>query len=274
TKKISAYDMDCQQHLIDNGMYLDNRDGLPRNFEEINKRLARARQSLSPKKFTDSEFERFRQLNDTAIGESKVVSTILQTMLGKAEIASEENMVFNNLKPMTDGSLVDAKPDIYDGAAPESLDPGTRKELAPYIVPSKHAHAPMLPNFSVEAKSSDGSPAVARRQAAINAHIGTRAMKSIQDFTDGTDTFDKNVRSYTSTLVDGHLKLYASHVTKSRSRSRPVDYHLTQLRSFSLTDSKSRFIEGITALRNSRDLAKEERDKAIALANSKVVELQ
>jgi hypothetical protein len=269
-KKLSAYKDDYHQYLVDNRLNLDDKGVRPKNIDEILERLAQPRRSLSPSKFTDHYFEKIRRLNDTAIGESKVMSTVVRMMLGENDIPSEENILFNNLEPMTDGSLADAKPDLYDGATPIELDPEIRKKLNPYIVPSKHSHAPILPNFSMEVKGSDGSPAVARRQAAMNAHLGTRSMKALRDYGTGSETNDGNARSYVATQVDGHMRLYASHIPEGTTETEHPDYRLTQLRAFAFTDSAERCRECAAALRNTRDLAHEEREEAIKLANERI----
>ena len=273
-KKISAYDRDCERYLRDHGLYT-----YPENYEKsemleaINESLKESRPSLSPPQFTAKHFETFRRTSDRAIGEAKITSTILPMMAG-SNIDFEQDIVFNNLSPLIDGSpgLVDAKPDFYDGADPESLDPDVRnnKELAQYIVPSKQHHAPMLPNFSVEVKGPDGSPGVARRQAAIAAHLGTRAMDKIRSYGTGSDVHDGKARSFACTLVDGQLKAYGSYSVKSPSSKRDTDYRMSQMRAFSLTDKPETQREGITYFRNLRERAKKERDEAIELANARV----
>jgi hypothetical protein len=267
-KKISAYTPDCRQHLVDHHFRLDDKAGKLKKLEDINKRLARARRSLSPSKLTNATFERLRRFNDDAISERRVTSTVIQWMLGETDIRSEEDILFNNLKPLTDESLADPKPDLYDGAVPESLNLDVRKELGKYIVPSKHSHAPILPNFFMEIKGSDGSPAVVKRQIAIDTHLGARGIKALRDYGNGSDTNDGNARSFGTTYVDGHMQLYAAHTPEGQEG--PADNSLTQLRAFAMTDWKNKtIIEGTQAFRNLRELAMEEREEAIKLANAR-----
>ena len=88
--------------------------------------------------------------------------TAFPIISGNANILNEGGLLFTNLEPLTDGTLVDAEPDFYDGARPEEIDKRVRDELGSYIIPSTHQHAPCLPNLFVEGKGPDGSMAVAK----------------------------------------------------------------------------------------------------------------
>jgi hypothetical protein len=88
--------------------------------------------------------------------------TAFPIISGKAGIHNEGDLVFVNLEPLTDGTLVDAKPDYYDGAHPEQIDKQIREQLASVIIPSTLQHAPCLPNLFAEGKGPDGSAAVAK----------------------------------------------------------------------------------------------------------------
>lgn len=128
SKKLSAYDKAFQQHLVDYNLNLDDKCVRPKNIDTILERLGRPRPSLSPTKFTADDYEEIGQMFDITIGESKLMSTVVPKLLGKSDIPWEANLPFNNLEPLTDGSLVDAKPDMYDGANPIMLDPEIRRK--------------------------------------------------------------------------------------------------------------------------------------------------
>ncbi|OAA43246.1 hypothetical protein NOR_04613 [Metarhizium rileyi] len=72
---------------------------------------------------------------------------------------------FNNLSHLTDGSLVAGNPDVYYGARPEQLQQELRKQLSNKIEPSTQDYLPVVPNFFLQVKGSDGSLSVASRQA-------------------------------------------------------------------------------------------------------------
>lgn len=266
--KTSAYDRNFEQHLVDNKIFLNNRLA-PKNLAEITSRLSQPRPSLSLSTYPEEEFQKFWKACDTSLTEAKVMSAAIPIMVGTtSDIPSAENLIFNNLKPLTDGSLVAAKPDLYDGTRPENIHPHVRGELGSVILPSTTHNAPALPNFFIEAKGPDGIAGVAKRQACYDGALGARGMACVQKFGGGPIS-DSNAVTITSTFNDGNLKLYAVHLTGSRSPEGPK-YHMTQLRSFAMTDQLDSFLQGVRYLRNARDWAMEQRDKAVRAANLRV----
>jgi hypothetical protein len=73
--KTSAYDRNFEQHLIDHNIYPNNRDAKPDNWAEINRRISQPRASLSPSRFSDSAFEKFQKINESALTETKVMNS-------------------------------------------------------------------------------------------------------------------------------------------------------------------------------------------------------
>ena len=74
------------------------------------------------------------------------------------------------------------QPDLYSGANPITVDLQIREALSKTIIPSKNTSAPILPNFFLEFKGPDGTPAVARKQILHDGPLGIRAMKSIKEW--------------------------------------------------------------------------------------------
>ncbi|PGH08893.1 hypothetical protein GX51_00950 [Blastomyces parvus] len=276
--KSSACDANFEQVLIDHGAYPvgydypDDHFPLPNNQDEILQRVARRRSSLSPSRFSETDFRNFNHADARASGEKKVMSSVFPLICGEADIPFEEDELFGNLAPFADG-IVPAKPDFYDGAHPAQLDRRVRSDLNSYIIPSTQHNAPILPNFFAEAKGPDGSTAVARRQALYDGTLGARAMLQLLSY--GKDlAYDGNAYVITSTYHDGGLKLYTVHPTASTDPGRATDYHMIPLRSFALDDNTSdSFRQGVSAFRNARDWAKEQRDQGIAMANSTVADI-
>ena len=173
-RKSSAYHRDFEQNLIDHDIHLNNRTQKPRNWDEIQQKMAQLRPSLSPSKFFDGAFETFQKANDEALTEAMVIRRPFPVILGDANISSAGDLPFGNLKPITDGTLVDPKPDFYDGARPTQIDRRIRAEPGSYITPSTQHQAPAPPNFSIEVKGPDGSGAMAKRQACYDGVVGAR----------------------------------------------------------------------------------------------------
>lgn len=286
TRKTSPYDANFEQTLIDNGIYPDDYDfpddrdpPRPDNENEILARLKQPRPSLSPSQFSEKAFRTFKQTNSRALNEDDVMSTVFPVIQGDAHFSSARNMIFNNLKPLTDGNVVDVKPDFYDGASPAQIDRRIRAELGPYITPSTQQQAPALPNCFMEVKGPDGSGAVAKRQACYYGVAGARGMCKLAAFEveDPETVYDNNAYTITSTYhsATGTLQVYAIHPIKP---IKPIDsessleYNMTQLGGWALTGSRETFLQGTGAFRNARDLTKAQRDGLIATANGRVID--
>ncbi|KAL8825833.1 MAG: hypothetical protein Q9170_007639 [Blastenia crenularia] len=280
-RRTSAYDPAFEQHLIDHGIYPDgycdhsdddDSSEVPRNWEEINARLAQPRRSLSPSRFTRKELLEFRKINKEALSESTVMSKVFPIIAGTPRIPSQENLIFGNLKDLTDGSIVQAQPDLYDGIRPSVLARQTREQLSEYIEPSSNTTAPLLPNFFAEAKGPKGSLDVCERQATYDGAIGARGIHAIRSYINPTTAFDDNAYTIVSTYhPKGALTMFTTHPVKPTNRMHETEYRMTQLGSYAMTGSPDVFRQGATAVRNSRELMREYREQFIKAANAKVL---
>lgn len=276
-RKSSAYHRDFEQHLIDHGIHPNNRTQKPHNWDEIQQKMAQPRPSLSPSRFSDGAFETFQQANEEALTEAMVMRKPFPIILGSADIPSAGELPFGNLKPLTDGTLVDAKPDFYDGARPIQIDRQIRAELGSYITPSTQHQAPALPNFFTEVKGPDGSGAVAKRQACYDGVMGARGVNEFRAYgLDKPETlYDENAYTITSTYhsATGTLQVYTIHPTKPTDPGTSPEYFMTQLNSFAMTGTAERFREGASAFRNARDWAEERRNELITTADGRFKEM-
>jgi len=91
--------------------------------------LGQQRPSLSPSHFSEGDFEGFQQKNDEALAEAMVRSSVFSIIAGDSNIPSGEDVPFNNLAPLTDGTTTIPRPDFYDGVHPEQLDRRVREEV-------------------------------------------------------------------------------------------------------------------------------------------------
>ncbi|KAL8798120.1 MAG: hypothetical protein Q9182_006947 [Xanthomendoza sp. 2 TL-2023] len=236
-RKSSAYHADFERHLIDHGIHTHHSTQKPHNWDEIRQTIAQPRQSLSPLEFSDGAFEAFRLANQGALTEAMVMRKPFPLILGNADIFSAEELPFGNLEPLTDGTLVDAKPGFYDGARPTQINRQIRTELGSYITPSTQDQAPALPNFFLEAKGPDRSAAVAKRQACYDGALGARGIHELRSFRAETfEAYDRNAYTITSTYYDGLLRMYTIHPEPSADPENPTEYYMTPLKSFVLTD--------------------------------------
>ncbi|KAF3482660.1 uncharacterized protein GIQ15_01984 [Arthroderma uncinatum] len=276
TTSTTAYNRNFEQKLIDHGVYPPRykypdgqKPAKPDNWLEINDRLAQPRASLSPSKFSEHEFDEFVEADVNASKEKPVIRFAVPIIEGRVDDirCMGGDYPFGNLAPLTDGTLANAKPDHFFGARPEQLNSEIRDELSDHIIPSTQSSLPMAPNFFLEAKGPDGSPAVATRQACYDGALGARGMQKLQSYKQ-EPVYDNNAYTITSTYQAGQLKLYTTHLTAPQESSRS-EYIMTSLRSFAMTDNRDTFRKGASAYRNARDWAKEQRDELIKAANER-----
>ncbi|OJD21071.1 hypothetical protein ACJ73_07594 [Blastomyces percursus] len=242
---------------------------MPNNWEEINERLVRPRPSLSPSKFSNGKFRKFKRADTHASKEQPVTTLVIPIIEG--DIVDPKcaggGYVFGNLAHLTDGTLAQAKPDYFYGARPEQLNRQIRKELSERIIPSTQDDLPMAPNFSLEAKGPGGSLAVVTRQACYDGALGARGIHSLQSYQKDGPTYDSNTYTITSTYHGGQLKLYATHLAEPNGPGCRPEYYMTQLNGWCMSGNLETFRQGAAAYRNTRDWAKEKRDEFIRAAN-------
>ncbi|KAH7113469.1 hypothetical protein B0J13DRAFT_460818 [Dactylonectria estremocensis] len=273
-KSTTPYNRGFEQHLTDHSVHPIYSSKEP-DLDEAMAAIGVPRSSLSPSKFSDSAFKTFRESNARAKDEDDVKADVIPTISGprQANHLLARNTVFGNLEPLTDGTLAPANPDIYYGAYPDELNRSIRDELAGHIIPSTMEDKPMAPNFFLEVKGPDGSAAVATRQARYDGAIGSRGIHSLQNYGREEPQYDDQAHTYSSTYHDGTLKLFAHHVTAPTMSGGRPEYHMTQLRTFGMTDTRHTFVQGATAFRNVRDFAKRHRDGFIQAANARAAQV-
>lgn len=86
-------------------------------------------------------------------------------------------MLSNNLRPITNGTIVKAKPDRYDGARASDINKQVREELDELIMSSTDHLVSCLPNCFLEANGPSGSGAIGKRQACYDGSLGARVTK-------------------------------------------------------------------------------------------------
>ena len=187
TKSTGPYDRAFQQHLIDFGIYPDGYeypDGRvpsePDNLDEIRAALTQPRPSLSPSRFSNDDFRKFKRADRHAAKERQVTSSVIPLIegdVGDPKCAAGE-LPFTNLDHLT-GSLVPGNPDLYYGARPEQLHRHVREELGGQVVPSTQHDLPIAPNFFVAVTGPKGSSTIAQRQACYDGVLGERGIQSL-----------------------------------------------------------------------------------------------
>ncbi|KAK5651101.1 hypothetical protein OQA88_13283 [Cercophora sp. LCS_1] len=276
-RRSSAYDDDFEQHLLDYDVYPegyeyanDRQTPEPGNMDEARLELLAPRASLSPSHFPESAFRDFKRKNNTK-SEGTVMRNVILIIAGNTNIPNEGNLPFTNFESLTGGLTVNAVPDFFDGAPPGHVDKSVREDLSQMIVPTKHTNVPVAPNFFLEAKAPRGGADVAQRQACYDGAHGARAMHSLQSYGKEEPVYDGNAYANSSTYHagTGTLQLYAHHITAPTDPEGRPEYHMSQIDAYALTGSRKGFVEGATAFRNARDLARRHRDEFIQDANAR-----
>ncbi|MCJ1468645.1 hypothetical protein MMC07_007274, partial [Pseudocyphellaria aurata] len=270
-KNVSAYHEDFVQHLIDNGIYplFHAKRKRPRNKSEIKRTVTRRRPSVTSQ-FSPEQFKALRIKYRKCLDGEVVMPGLLATIAGKSDNHFASDLLFENLTPLTNGVLVDPKPDFYDGVHPRQIENRLREELNSYITPSTNPCAPVLPNFFVEIKGSN--TLANQRQAWYGGVLGARGFQKLRSFEAGdVEPFDEKAYTITCTIHDGILRLFAVHATPSIHPEKP-EYHMAKIGAWFLSNSLDGFWDAVSAFRNARDWARAQRDKLVTAANRRMVD--
>ena len=200
------------------------------------------------------------------------MANILPIIRGNTDFPNKGNLPFANLDSITDGTTVDAVPDLYDGSYPKDISKVVRKDLSKTVIPTSHGRAPVAPNFFVEAKAPRGGADVAKRQACLDGAVGARAMHSLYNYGEVEPIYDGNAHSFSATYHDGTLKMYAHHMTAPTAEGGLPEYHMTQIDTWGMTGNIETFKRGAAAFRNARDIAQQRRETLIQAANMRVMQ--
>ncbi|OAT04133.1 hypothetical protein BDBG_16191 [Blastomyces gilchristii SLH14081] len=240
-------------------------------MESIHRNIAQPRASLSPSKLSEDCFEGFREADTYASKEKPVTNSVVPILDDNVEDPKcvGGDYLFENLAPLTDGMLAQAKPDHFYSARPEQLDCQICNELSDHIIPSTQDDLPMVPNFFLEAKGPDESLAVATWQACYDGALEARGMHTLQSYQQdrSRSTYDNSAYTLMSIYHGGTLKLYTTHLTEPEGPGHCPEYIMTQLNTWGMTGNLETFQQGACAYRNARDWAKEKRDEFIRTAN-------
>lgn len=83
-------------------------------MDEIHRALAQPRASLSPSRFSNDDFRRFKRADTQALKERQVVAKVIPILegdIGDSRCVAGE-IPFTNLDHLTDGTLVPGNPDL------------------------------------------------------------------------------------------------------------------------------------------------------------------
>jgi hypothetical protein len=106
---------------------------------------------------------------------------------------SAKNIIFGNLKILTNRSLISDNSNFYYDTRSEQLDRRIRNDLNDYIISLTQEDLLMLLNNFLEIKDSDDSAAVVKRQAYYDGVLGARVIHEFQLYNLPEPIYDNNV---------------------------------------------------------------------------------
>lgn len=271
-RRTSAYDSVFEQHLNDHDIYKNNCAQRSSNWAQINKRLAQSRSSLFFSQFIEIVFEIFQQINEDALIENKVMSKMFLIIVDTVDIFSQENLWFTNLKDLINDFIIKTQSDFYDKTRSEELNKQIREDLESYIVPLTNAVALCLLNFFIENKDFKELTDVCKNQAMYDEALDVWRIHELWSYIDSKTTFDNNAYTIASTYHSSELLImYTTHSVKSTNSKNSIEYCMTQLNFYAMTENSDSFRQEADAWRNDRKYMNANRKTFIAAANAKAL---
>lgn len=126
--------------------------------------------------------------------------------------------------------------------------------------------APVAPNFLLEVKRPSGDANLVKRQGCYNGALGARGMYQLQSYKHQKPVYDCNAYTITTSYHAGTLNMYTTHPTQADGTT---EYHMSRVDGWNTLGNPGTCRRAFTALRNSRDLAQEQRDAFVFAANER-----
>ena len=269
SSRSSAYKSDFMKLLVAEHVDRTRRTGKPANYDLLRSQLEQPRRSLSPTRFSESQYEDFLDAVDHAFEEAQVMTDVFSVIKGTKSRPSRTNHSCKNWVPLISADLVIPQPDFFDGAEQNPANEKIRQALDGVIVPSYACDIPFLPNFFAEVKPPHASAEVARRQIIYDGAFGARAMHHLRAY-GASESFDENAYTLTATYTDRRLEIFCHHLTAPDGPGKLPHYHTVSLARRILDGSVGDFRAGVSAFRNARDIAQAVRDTSLAEANQRM----
>lgn len=242
----------------------------PNNWDELRSMVARPRQ-ISPSESYDAQYQAFRQAELESSDKLYVKKKIIPVIRGSSHFGSEKGHSFQNMGDITNGSIVKAQPDFYDGVRFSALEKVMYEQLRPFIKPLVAATTPVVPNFFGVFRGRSTSDREVKLLARYSGAIGARGIHRLRSFgvEDKETVYDNNAYTISATYLSGTLTLYAHRpIAPSVPGGRDI-YRMTRFFGSLLIDSPGEFRRGVEAFRKARKWACEKRKELVAAANAR-----
>ena len=265
---------DCfEQELIQDGIFPTGHKSLfngftsvkPRNLEEIKRVIGRNRPSHLMSQLSMGVYERFKELNESDPGDfARFILSLITTDIDPHSFVVAVRFSSNPFS----NNLLTHQPDLCYGAKSELIDQDLLEVLSDFIRPSKTRRCPMVPNCFLEFGGSWLPAPVMKRNACYHGALGARGIWHLQTYGKHDPLYaDENAYTFSSTLCNGTLKIYATHPVISSNTSHSIQYHMTRLGTWTLTDSLEDFQSGFNTFGRIVTYAEELRIGIVEKAN-------
>jgi hypothetical protein len=197
----------------------------PKNFAEIRRALRKRRSPVTNKRHSEHEFRRHRSSSSLMPEHIDICRRLLPVLMADHRSSDHINhsdnyevqnwhhqFSFDNLKPLTDHTILPPSQATYQGIRFEQLEHPVMKEIGQYISPCGGME-PSLPFFCVETVGAKHSALVAMYKACYDGAVSARAKHALYQYIapEESELYDNKAYVITCTYVEGHLCLYAQH---------------------------------------------------------------
>ncbi|PHH63867.1 hypothetical protein CDD81_5424 [Ophiocordyceps australis] len=248
---------------------------LPQVFDLLDSVSARLDGVAASQADLDS-FAAFVELVAGADTHSRIGRKIIPLLEGSSQEGSvaASYLRLDSFAHLTDGTLPAGHADRLYGSKMSSVKNTVLDALFNYIVPGTRPHAPIAPNFFLEALVTDDDADVSLLQSLYHGMLGERAILKLRahdggsnddDDDENEDVLDGDAHTVVATYQAGQLEFRILHAVSSPAGGWM--YIATQLYTYVLTASAEDMFTGFGAYCALRRWAMERRQEAIAIAN-------
>lgn len=271
----AVHSMAWEQHLIDHFIYPPYYDQTqyPANLGNIKVKLSRRWPSLDQSRFSDDDYSEFLKTRKEAMSKSSALALVFSTFIGKLDIPHGQGIPFRNLRRLTEENFPLPRPDFYDGTQLSTHECEVPQGLAKFLMPSTNLFAPIIPPFlMIEGAATTTSP-ILQRKAWYNSIFAASAMHQVRSHILLQPLNGKKAYVITASYEprEALLTLYVTHTVLSNNPAPPFEYHTVVCSSWNLENEAETFRTAISALKNTREWAWDQRDDMVRLLNGMVM---
>lgn len=181
-------------------------------------------------------------MNMQALTENKVVSKVFSIIIDTVNVSLQKNLWFENLKDLTDNFIIKAKLNFYDEAHLKELNKQIWKELRPYIMSLTNTAALCLLNFFMKSKDFNNDMLTCKNQALYDGALSVWGIYELQSYVDSETAHDNKAYIITLTYYLSELLImYTTYAVTFKNSKHQIEYCMTQLNSFAMTDNSNTF---------------------------------